>query len=171
MHSTTLGEIDRVALQIRERAIVERAQMRRAQDDARRALGFERLLPARRAEAPAIARDEAGKAISRHRRREIVADRFREGQEFCGRDDADRVAADIIRTGIATAIAIKPGHRMKRAILQHAAEHVERGTAAAAAATGIEGHRVLPLEHGADAQIRTADLLITNEILACQLTS
>src|SRR6185437_16770248 len=73
-----LAQIHRVALEIGERAVVERALMRRAQHDARRQPGLERLLPARRAQAPAVARAKAGEAAIRHRRREVVAARFGE---------------------------------------------------------------------------------------------
>src|SRR5579871_6217303 len=57
-----LCEVDGVALEIRETAEFERALMRRAQHHARRVAVFESLLPARRAQAPAVALLQSGKA-------------------------------------------------------------------------------------------------------------
>ncbi len=71
-----LGQIDRVGLQVRQIAIGQGALMRRFQSHARRLPRLERLLPARRAEAPAIAGADARKVIIRHRRRKIVATRL-----------------------------------------------------------------------------------------------
>src|SRR5579862_8133273 len=115
-----------MALQIAERAIVQGALMSRAQDDVRRLARVERLLPARRAKAPAVAGDEAGKAVIRHRRREIVALSLRISEELGRGDDANRVAADIVGAGVTAAIAIEAGHRPERAILERFAQHVER---------------------------------------------
>src|SRR5437868_14438004 len=112
------AQIDGVALEIGEAAIGERPLMRRAQHDTRRQPGLERLLPAWRAEAPAIARLQPREAVIRHRRREIVAARLGVVEEADGGDDAHRMAAAIGRAGIAAAVAEEPGDRPQRAILE-----------------------------------------------------
>jgi len=137
-----------VALEVGERAVIERALVGGAQHDARRLARLERLGPARRAQAPAVAGLEAGEAELRHRRRQIVAGGFGEFEERGGGDDANRMAAAVIRAGVAAAVAVEAGHRLDRAVFERAAEHVERrrapGLAAALAGTGIERHRVSP---------------------------
>ncbi len=65
-----------MGLQIRQIAISEGALMRRFQRDTRRLTGLERFLPARRAEAPSVARLDAGKVIIRCRHRKVVAVRL-----------------------------------------------------------------------------------------------
>src|SRR5512135_3419348 len=84
-----LSEIDRVALEVRERAVFERALMGRTQDDAWGAPSLERFLPARRAEAPAVAGLQAREAEFRHRRREIVAAGLRKFQKLRRHHRAD----------------------------------------------------------------------------------
>ena len=63
-----LRQIDGVTLQIREFAILQRGFVGRAKHHARRLAGFERFLPARRAETPAVAGLKSRKAEFRHRR-------------------------------------------------------------------------------------------------------
>jgi hypothetical protein len=63
-----LRQIDGVTLQIRELAILQRGFVGRAKHHARRLSCFERFLPARRAETPAVAGLKPLKAEFRHRR-------------------------------------------------------------------------------------------------------
>src|SRR5258708_19063407 len=105
---TALTQIHGVALEVGERAIGQRALMRRAQHDARRQPGGERFLPARRAHAPAVAGLEAGEAVLRHRGGEVVAAGLGEFQEPRRRHDADGVAAAARRTGVAATVAEQP---------------------------------------------------------------
>lgn len=141
------SQIDRVPLKVSKGAVIERALVGGAQHHARRASRFERLLPARRAQAPAVAGLEAGEAESRQRRRQVVAARFGEFQEFGCRDHAHRMAADILRPGIAAAVAVEPGHRLDRTGFEWASQHVERRRPPAfAAGTRIQGHRAHPPE-------------------------
>src|SRR5215472_1667148 len=97
-----------------------------AQRDAGRLTGSERLLPARRTEAPAVARLQAGKTPLRHRRREIVAARLGEGEEFRGHDDANRMAAGILRAGVATSVAEEAGHWLDGAAFEPFAQDIAR---------------------------------------------
>ena len=97
---------------------VERALVSGSQHDPRRLPGIERLLPTWSAEAPAIAGLEAGKAVLRNRRRQIVAARFGEPQKLGGRDNADRVAPHVLPAGVAAAVPEKARHRLDRAALE-----------------------------------------------------
>src|SRR5690242_7605897 len=110
--------------------------MSRLENDLRGGAGVERLLPARRAQAPAVARLEAGEAVLWHRRGEIVAGGLREGEELGGHDDANRVQAVILAAGVAAGVAIEAGQRLGGAGPQRAAQHVDRGGAAGAAFFG-----------------------------------
>src|SRR5579871_388270 len=127
------GKIDRVSLQIRERTIFERRFVGGAQHDTRGLSRVKRLLPARRAQAPAIAFLQSGKAECGHRRRKIVAARLREGEKRFCHDDADRVAANIFRTRVAAAVAKKSGERRCRAWVERSPEHIARLSSEAAA--------------------------------------
>src|SRR5262245_34367587 len=142
-------QIDRVPLELGERAIAERARFRRAQHHARRHPRLERLGPARRAQAPAVARLQPGEAVIGHRRREVVAARFGELEELRRHHGADRVGPHILPARIAAAVAEEAGHRFRRAQRELAAQHIERGArtpaAVASAAPGlIEHHLKLP---------------------------
>ena len=65
-----------------------------------------------------------GKPDSGIGRRQVVADRSAEGQELGGHHRADRVQADVLRAGLAAAVAEEAGHGIDRAGLQLAAQHV-----------------------------------------------
>src|SRR5258708_1429788 len=71
-------QIDGKALEVRERAAFERPLMGCAQHDAGRLACRQRLLPARGAEAPAVARLQPREPVFRHRRRQIIAPCLRE---------------------------------------------------------------------------------------------
>src|SRR5215212_3895646 len=101
---------DGVLLQVVERDDVQGHGMRRLEHDLRGGAGFQRLLPAAGAQAPAVARLQPGEAVLRHRRREIVALSLGEGQELGRQDHTDRVQAEVLVPGIAAAVAIEPGH-------------------------------------------------------------
>ena len=79
------------------------------QDDGRRHPGLERLLPARRAQAPLVARLQPGEAELGMRGGQVVADRRREGQEFGGDPGAHGVDADVLRARVAAAVAVEAG--------------------------------------------------------------
>src|SRR5689334_12566042 len=94
------------------------------QHDARRGAGIERLLPAIRAQAPAIAALEPGEFVFRARGREVVAAGTGEREEFRRHLDADRVYADVLRARLAASGAEEPGPRFQRADLNGVAENV-----------------------------------------------
>src|ERR1051326_367532 len=127
-----------------------------AQHHARRLARFEFLLPARRAQAPAVARFETRKAELGHRRGQIVAARFGEFQEGSSHHHAHRVAAEILAPGIAAAIAVKSRRRAERAKLERFAEHVLCRYAAAVTAPVVPQHA--SLQRPPVAQLRAAPL-------------
>ena len=116
------GRRNGVVLQHPERGDRQGHFVRRLQHHLRRGAGLEGLHPARRAQAPAVARLQAREA--RLRRRQIVADALRERQELGGHHRADGVQANIVRASLAAAVAEESGHRPSRAGLQLAAENV-----------------------------------------------
>src|SRR5437660_4670673 len=123
------GEVHRKAFEIGERAVVERAFVRSAQHHVGGLARLERFLPTRRAQAPAVARLEAGKAELRHRRRKIIAAGFGKGEEIGGHDDTNRVAADVLARRVAAAVAKEARHWFYRADFEPLAEHVAGGVA------------------------------------------
>ena len=70
------GEVHGETLEIVERAVVEGAFVSSPQDHAGRAARLQRFAPAGRAQAPAVAGPQAGKAELGHRRRKIIAARI-----------------------------------------------------------------------------------------------
>src|SRR5690348_2846220 len=136
------GKIDGVALQIRKHAILERGLMCRAQHDTRSLPRLERLLPARRTEAPAISFLQPRKSKCRDWCRKIVAARFREGEESFRNDHAHRVTAEIFRARIATTVAEKSRERGDRAALERFPEHVS-GFSPESPPFGFDRHRLL----------------------------
>src|ERR1700738_3141366 len=118
------AQIDRVALQHLEGDDLQGRLVGCRQPDLGCLAGLERLFPALRAEAPAVARLEAGEAEFGHRGREIVAGRARERQEvgidFC----AHSVQPQIFGPGVAAAVAIKSGHWLGAAFGGRFAEDV-----------------------------------------------
>lgn len=114
----------RVRLEIRQLHILQRGNVRRLQHHTWRAVRFERFHPARHAQAPMIPRMEPGKLILRVRRRKIIPPLPRKTQEVGGGFDTHRVQPVISRTCMTTAIAKKPGQRIKTARLKWAAENV-----------------------------------------------
>jgi hypothetical protein len=127
----TSRQIDRKSFEIAQRAISQRRLMRGAQDDARRMVRFQRLLPALRAEAPAVAGLQPGKADFRNRRRQIIAARFGKYKKGIGHDRADCMIADVIPASVATAVPIKTRHWFDRAQFQGLAKDIARRQAAA----------------------------------------
>src|SRR5260370_9750252 len=87
--------------------------MRRAETHPWWLAGVERLLPARRAQAPAVARLQPREAGLRHRRRQIVAGGAREREKIGVDPGAHGVHAEIVRAGLTAAGALKPGQRFR----------------------------------------------------------
>ena len=114
----------RVCLQRVEVHDRERPGMGGVQDDGRRHARVQRLLPAKHAESPPIARLQAGKAIGRDRRREVVAPAPGEAQERLRHLRADDVRAPVLRPRAAVARAEEPGQRVHATRLKRRAEHI-----------------------------------------------
>src|SRR5574338_630474 len=108
-----------------EGAELDRERVGRLEDDTGRHAGLERLLPAIRAKAPAVTRDEPGEAELRPRRRQVVADRRTELQELVRHHRADGIDAEVVATGAPTAVAPEPGQGGEAAGLERPAEHVQ----------------------------------------------
>src|SRR5579872_4934588 len=139
-----LRKIDGVFLEVGERAMFQSALLRGAQHHAWRRTSIQRFLPARRAQAPAIARLQTIEAVLRVRGGQVVAGGFAECKEFDGHHDADRMAAEIFGAGVATAVAEKAGHRFGRADVERTAEYVAGRPAARATGCFVERHRFAP---------------------------
>jgi hypothetical protein len=120
------GEVDRETLEIGERAVGEGALVRGPQDHAGRLARFVRFLPTGCAEAPAVAGLQAAKAEFRYRRRQVIAAGFRKLEKFGRHDSADRVTADVLSAGVATAVTKEPRHRVHRADFKPVAEDIPR---------------------------------------------
>jgi hypothetical protein len=98
--------------------------MRRLEDDRRRDPGVERLLPARRDDAPAVARAKAGKEPLRLRGHQVVSRRDRELEELLRHDRTHDVEAEVGAGRVAVAVAEIAGHGIRRARLELPAEDV-----------------------------------------------
>jgi hypothetical protein len=133
-------DIQRETLEVGERAMSKRTLVGGPQHHARRLAGLECLLPARRAQAPAITGLQARKAKLGDRGREIVAAGFREREKPCCHDRTDRMATDIVAARVAAPVAKEAGHGLQRADLQPLAEHIAGVRPPAAT-------RVLPQHH------------------------
>ncbi len=98
--------------------------MRRLEHDRGGHARFERLLPASRNDAPAIARLQPGEHPLRLGRDEVVPTRHRELQELLGHDGAHDVEADVRALGVAVPVAVEARHRIEATGLELAAEDV-----------------------------------------------
>ena len=110
-----------------ERHDIEGAFMRGLEPDLRRAAFVMGLQEARGAKAPAVAGLQAGEVEFGTRRAEVVAEVFRQRQEFRGHHRADGVAAGVRGAGVAMAIAEEAGHRIVRTEFKSAAQYVGFG--------------------------------------------
>src|SRR5438552_909910 len=105
--ATSSLKLDGVFLQLLQRDDLQRHSVGGLEHDLRGAAGSERLFPAVRTQAPAVAWLEAGEAVLAHRCREVVAVLLGESQELRRHDAANRVQPDIFATGVAAGIAVK----------------------------------------------------------------
>ena len=118
---------DRRRTQFVQRRELQCRDVRRLQVHHRRGPGVVRFLPARHADAPAIARLQAGEAPFGDRRRQVVARLAAEGEKLFRHPTADDVHADVFRAGVAAAVAVEAGARRLAAGLKWGAENVLRG--------------------------------------------
>src|SRR4029078_1797757 len=84
-----------------------------------------RVLPERRTQAPLVSLDQAGEAVLRHRRRQVVADCGGERQELVGHHDTDDVQAGIVAAVLAATRSVVARQGVERAQLQLLAEHIQ----------------------------------------------
>src|SRR5580698_1493088 len=89
-------EVDRRALEVRERAEAQRTFMCSTQHHARRASRLQSFLPPGCAQTPAITGLESRKSEFRDRRREIIAAGFRILEKSGRHDGASGMAADVL---------------------------------------------------------------------------
>ena len=120
----TSGQVHRESFEISERAMVQSAFVRGAQDHAGSLAGLKCFLPTRCTEAPTVAGFQAAKAELWHRRRKIVATGFGKREKRGGHDDADGVATDILSPSVAAAVSKEARHGVYRTELKPVTEHV-----------------------------------------------
>jgi hypothetical protein len=78
-------------------------------------------LPVLDADAPTVARLQAGKAPLGAGRDKVIAERSLVEEELFVHQNADGMLADIVGAGIAFAVAVETGERVRAAGLQDAA--------------------------------------------------
>src|SRR6185503_6080772 len=78
-------------------------------------------------DAPAVAGTQSGEAVVRAGRHEVVADAALVVEELVCQHGADRVAAQVLRAGVAAAVTVEPGHRVGTTGLELPAEDVAFG--------------------------------------------
>jgi hypothetical protein len=107
-----------------ERDDIQRALVCRSQHHERGRSVNVSAEPVRSRDTPAIAGHQARELELWHRGREVVADTALVLEEISGDDRANRVAAEILRTGVATPVAVEPRHGVAAAHLQRPPEHI-----------------------------------------------
>lgn len=139
----TSRQIDGEAFEIAKCAMSQCTLVGGTHDDPGRLVCLESLLPAGCAQAPAIARFEAGKTESGQRRRKIIAARFGEFEKRGSHDGADRVTTHIFWSGIAATVPVKTRHRFYRTDFKRLAKDVAGCAPRTLATTSVVSqHRV-----------------------------
>jgi len=136
-------KIDRVSFEVDETHELQRLTMGGLETHFGRATGFERLLPARGAQAPSVTRLEAREAEFRPWGRQVVTPRQREFEEVRGHERTDGVGADVRGIGLAAATTKPAGYRGLTADGEGITEHIDLTvvTVAAAVHRGVKGTR------------------------------
>src|SRR5258708_33488636 len=110
------------------------------EDDGAGCSGLLDLQPAGGADAPAVARLEAGEAELGHGRGEVVAEGLGGGEKRGVDDAANGVYAEIVAAGVAAAVAVEAGHGFTATGVEGLTEDV-----LAAGDLGVEGwHGLVP---------------------------
>lgn len=99
-------------------------------DDRARSTRLLHLEPAAGADTPAVSGLEAGKAILRQRRGEVVAEGFGGIEKGLVDDAADGVDSEILWARVAAAGAVKAGHRLAATGGERLAKDVSAGRSA-----------------------------------------
>jgi hypothetical protein len=107
----SLLEVKRVLLQRIKRNHGERLLVRRREHDGCRDTSCERFAPGGGAYAPSIARLETGKTEFWRGRNEVIAALTRKREKLLGYLHANDMQPKILGSGVAAAVAIKPGAR------------------------------------------------------------
>src|SRR5210317_1104696 len=89
--------------------------------------GFQRFLPACRAEAPLVSRFQARKTKFRHRGAEVIPAESRKFQELPGNPYTDRMQTDVLAAGVAATIPEKAGDRIVRARQERFSQNIKFG--------------------------------------------
>lgn len=124
VHLAHLSQPKRVVLQIGQSNHLERLLMGRGQDHRRCHTGLSGLPPTTGADAPTISRLQAWESKLGPGRDQIVAMVDGEFEEGLGHHRTDRVAAEILRAGVAAAVTKKTREGFKTARLKFTAEHI-----------------------------------------------
>ncbi len=125
--SRVCGDVDRVLAESIERNDLEGTLVSGREDDVGRGAIQVRSQPVGRSHAPPIARPEPRKTVLRHRRDEVVADPLLVLEKFGGDHGADRVAAEVLRTGATAAVTEEAGHGVGATRREGSSQHVEFG--------------------------------------------
>ena len=115
-----------MTLEVFELDEFQRGNVSGCEDHARGRASFERLLPARDAQAPLVAGLLTGEPILGHGRGEIIARGLREAENLGRHLHANGVQTVIAGAGVAAAVAVKSGGRVEAARLDWCAEDIGR---------------------------------------------
>src|SRR5690606_31103818 len=121
------GYVDCVLLQHLERDDLERPLVRRREHDRCGGSDVARTQPVDRRDAPTVAGDETREVVVRHRRGEVVADAALVSEELGADDSTHRVAADVLGTCRAAAVAIEARERIGATRFELATQDVAIG--------------------------------------------
>lgn len=84
------------------------------------------LHPAAGDDTPTVSRLQAEETVLRPRCRQVVPHPLLMSEEVSGDDGAYGVAAHVLWPGVATAVTVEPGHRVRATLLQPAADDIAR---------------------------------------------
>jgi hypothetical protein len=120
------GEVQGETLEIGERTMIEGTFVSSPQDHVGRATRLQCFDPAGRAQAPAVAGPEAGKAELGQGRRKIIAARIGKLEKLGCNDDTHRVASDIFSIGVTATVTKEPRLGLHRADVEPVAQDIPR---------------------------------------------
>ena len=87
---------------------------------------IQRAFPARHAHAPFVARLQSGEPPFRMWRDKVISIQHREIEKFLRHFHADCMKPDILRSGAAKPVPIKPGHRITTTTFQLSSKNIRR---------------------------------------------
>ena len=100
--------------------------MCRLEVDGRCHVVFERILPARNAYAPSVARLESRETPFRMRRDEVIPIEYRKIEKLPGRLNTNRVQTDVFRAGATISVPVKTRHWIATATFQFGSKNIGR---------------------------------------------